>query len=400
MRALRIGVVLNGTLVEERTFSDGQPIMVGQSLRCRLSVPVDGVPFEMTLFRVANGRYVLDGVPLEPGARGKVAIGEATILYQDLPQPPKPVRPQLPASVKGTLADRIDRRVAVIVGLSVFAHLGIATWAYFTEGDVDRLGLFPKSAQYIPVQQDDAIVIDAGQVPDALPAAATPASPVQTPAPIVKPTRITTAQPERPMTVDDADRFAQILTGNDETRRGERAMNHRQVGADLKDQIDDITRNGRNVRVGDDPRTREDAARRGTDRGLQIDSQRGVDHMVKRPERIYTKVWAAPSGPRPKRTLTMQMVLAKIQGQYMQGLQRCYKRELAGSSGAQGKVNLAFTVDERGHTIDAEANGVSRELETCVAGQMAGWLFPIPKNEAGEADEAAFKLALSFQLAD
>jgi hypothetical protein len=396
MRALRIGVVLNGTLVEERTFSDGQPITVGQSLRCRLSVPADGVPFEMTLFRVANGRYVLDGAPLEPGARGKVAVGEAVILYQDLPQPPKPVRLQLPASIKSTLADRIDRRVAVIVGLSVFVHLGIAAWASLTDGDAE-LALPLPNAVYIPPQHDGEIVIDAAQVPDAAPGVAAPASPVQTAPSIVRPARITSA--DKPMTVDDANRVAQILTGNDETRGGQHEMNRRQVGADLKDQIDDITRNGRNVRVGDDPRTRDQGARRGTDRGLQLDSQRSIDHMEKTREPEFI-VWAPPAGKPPKRTLTIDMVLAKIQGQYMQGLQRCYKRELAGDGGAQGKINLQFTVDERGHTIDVEAKGVSRELETCVAGQMAGWLFPIPKNEAGEADEAAFKLALAFRPAD
>jgi len=43
---------------------------------------------------------------------------------------------------------------------------------------------------------------------------------------------------------------------------------------------------------------------------------------------------------------------------------------------------------------------VSKELDACIAGQMASWLFPIPKDEDGEADEASFRLSLSFQLAD
>ncbi|MBA3451658.1 MAG: hypothetical protein H0T42_01020, partial [Deltaproteobacteria bacterium] len=43
-RSLRIAVLLNGHIVEERVISGMTPVTIGQSLRCRLSVPVDGVP--------------------------------------------------------------------------------------------------------------------------------------------------------------------------------------------------------------------------------------------------------------------------------------------------------------------------------------------------------------------
>src|SRR5262245_22107411 len=67
-RALRVGVLLHGQLVEERLFADGLPITFGQSLRCKLSLPADGVPVEHVLFAIARAsagrggddrRYVL-----------------------------------------------------------------------------------------------------------------------------------------------------------------------------------------------------------------------------------------------------------------------------------------------------------------------------------------------------
>ena len=90
MRSLRIGVVLRGLLVEERLFAG--PVTLGQSLRCALSVPTDGMPREHTLFTVDQGRFVLhltpametrlagvtDGV-LAPGARGRIMLGDASI---------------------------------------------------------------------------------------------------------------------------------------------------------------------------------------------------------------------------------------------------------------------------------------------------------------------------------
>src|SRR5688572_29524355 len=161
-RALRVGVVLGGNLVEERLFADAHPITVGQSLRCRLSVPADGVPHEHAMFVRDQGRLLLrltagmngrlaqsgttksdlregaghDGIwtiPLERGARGKLTVGDATILFQEVAAPTKTPRPQLPASVRGTFADRIDRRLAVIVGASLLVHIGIGAWAWMTE---------------------------------------------------------------------------------------------------------------------------------------------------------------------------------------------------------------------------------------------------------------------------
>jgi len=62
-RALRVGVLLGGTLVEERVFSGMTPITIGQSLRCTLSIPADGVPLEHTLFARDQGRTLLRASP-------------------------------------------------------------------------------------------------------------------------------------------------------------------------------------------------------------------------------------------------------------------------------------------------------------------------------------------------
>src|SRR4051812_12885612 len=159
-RALRVGILLGNNLVEERVFRDGQPITFGQSLRCSLSVPGDGIPHEHVLFARDNGRYVLRPLPrmngkvahgdtittelagdlvLAAGARGKLVAGDAPILFQELAAPPLAPRPVLPASIRGSLGDRIDKRLAAIIGASVVAHLAIAAFAWLDDVDTHSM---------------------------------------------------------------------------------------------------------------------------------------------------------------------------------------------------------------------------------------------------------------------
>src|SRR5580765_6587122 len=148
-RILRIGILLGGKIVEERLIRERTPVSIGQSMKNTFSIPVEGLPLEFTLFALEEGKYSLrflnkmdgrlsDGsgqvhtldvlkqsrgaanqgeywsVPLTDGARGKLSIGDLTILFQFVTEPPRQPKPMLPASVRGTIADRIDPRLAVI----------------------------------------------------------------------------------------------------------------------------------------------------------------------------------------------------------------------------------------------------------------------------------------------
>src|SRR5688500_14570032 len=118
-RALRIGVLLGGNLVEERLFTGTQaPITFGQSLRCAVSIPGDGIPHEHALFVFDQGRLILratsamtgrfalgstnttitpGGHPLPSGVRGKIVVGDATLLFQEMAASPIAPRMVLPA---------------------------------------------------------------------------------------------------------------------------------------------------------------------------------------------------------------------------------------------------------------------------------------------------------------
>src|SRR5437867_10293025 len=100
--SLRVGVVLAGKLVEERVFSGATPITFGQSLRCALSLPIESAPREHVLFTCKQGRFELHATPamevVRDHHRGKLTIGDATILFQEIATPPPAPRPQLQRS--------------------------------------------------------------------------------------------------------------------------------------------------------------------------------------------------------------------------------------------------------------------------------------------------------------
>ncbi|MEO8846832.1 MAG: hypothetical protein ABI591_16995 [Kofleriaceae bacterium] len=404
MRSLRIGVVIAGQLVEERVFSGA--VTFGQALRCAISLPLDGLPREHLLFARDEGAFVLRPAKgmlarvaiggevqdvgetrLPPGARGKLAIGDATILFQEILQVVRP-KPRLPASLR---AHHFDRRLATIIAASLVVHIGIAAWAWSGDLDTTVLGMrdVPLAFQHdtIDVQLPDHVErIDPTTIG---PAVATPVTPTHH---LVQPVVSRPSDPDR--LAEDASRMASILTGDDGTH-GFGGMNHRQPGADLARQMDDAA--NRVVTIGDNGHTSrvDDRARIGTDRGLQIHDPTiettPIPAHVEHEGRIVIK--PLPGGGDDS-TLTAQMVLEKIGTAYIAGLQRCYRLGQNEDAGLEGKVAIELTVDEHGRVTEPSASGLTDQVDKCIGGFMGSWHFGIPKDKDGQATQATFKIAL------
>jgi hypothetical protein len=408
MRSLRIGVVLHGLLVEERVFSG--PVTLGQSLRCAVSVPSDGMPREHTLFTVDQGRFVLHLTPametrlagvtggvLEHGARGRIMIGDASILFQEVATPPPAPRPRLPASIRGTLSDRIDRRLAAIIGASLLAHIGIAAYAWSSDVDTAPLGMSTAARDF---QQETIDITVPDFAPPQEPGTASPVAPVQTPAPIVRPTHITTtATPHAPprLGTDDSQRLASILTGADETPNGPGSMHGRQPGADLDKQLEDASHHP--ITIGNNEHTGRTGRQ---DIGVTPDHPPIDDPTLTRTDPTHRterggRVTLGPIKPDAPTTLTPQVVLDRIGAMYMAGLERCYKKGLAGDATLTGRVSIGFTVDSHGVLTEPEAAGVSPQVDACIAGQMTTWRFPFPKDKDGEPTDVTFHVSLALQ---
>lgn len=448
-RILRIGVLLGGKIVEERLIRERSAVTIGQSMKNTFSIPIEGLPLEFTLFAIEENKYSLrflakmdgrlsDGsgsvntlealksgrgaqnvgdywqVPLTDGARGKLSLGDLTILFQFVTEPPRQPKPMLPASVRGTFADRFDPRLSVILGSSILAHFAIVIIALMTDLEVPNgmaeraynLTFKPETYQVdVAPPPEPSKVADAGSAAGSAAAKApdkTPNKPSKPSAPSEKPSDGgRSAADTVAMQEEEAARFADLLTGESETGTSQGDMSKRRPGADLGQQISDVKEGGKQVAIGGgagrgsrgdgDPRV-------GTGSGPKITGPGGTESAG------GGKVEKAPTGriavsdkqTFDESTLTPDIVLSKIQSAYMAGLKRCYKSYLAKDASARGKVTLSLTVNETGRTTKGGAKGFASEVDECIGGLMQSWRFPVPKDKDGEATEASFAITLQL----
>ena len=155
-RILRVGIIQNGQVVEERIFRTREAVTAGQGLKNSFVVASSAFPASLTLFEVKGGQYHLrvtsamlgrvalaDGmldlansgqsgkaqkvgdawvVEIPETSRGKVALGDTTVLFQFVAPPPLKVLPQLPANMRGNLLTFLASAASVdAVYLSSFA---------------------------------------------------------------------------------------------------------------------------------------------------------------------------------------------------------------------------------------------------------------------------------------
>jgi hypothetical protein len=156
-RILRIGVVQGGRIVEERLIRKRDNITIGWSAKATFAIPSESLPKQWLLFeanprgyiahfadgmdaRIAVGNEVISLAQLKQAgrvrkqganllyalderSRGKVTIGDLTILFQFVTPPPPQPRPQLPASVRGSFFTGMDWVYTSIASVSFLAHL-------------------------------------------------------------------------------------------------------------------------------------------------------------------------------------------------------------------------------------------------------------------------------------
>ena len=155
-RILRVGIIQNGQVVEERIFHSREAVTAGQGLKNSFVVASSAFPASLTLFEVKGGKYQLrvtsamqgkvalaDGmldlatvstsgkgqkvgdawvVEIPDSSRGKVSLGDTTMLFQFVAPPPLKVLPQLPANMRGNLLTFLATAASVdAVYLSSFA---------------------------------------------------------------------------------------------------------------------------------------------------------------------------------------------------------------------------------------------------------------------------------------
>ena len=161
-KILRIGIIQGGRIVEERLVRKRENITIGQSAKNMFVVPSDALPRNWLLFQVSGNQYVahfsegMDAriavgneiislaqlkqsgkiqkkgasfeLPLDDRSRGKITLADMTILFQFVTPPIPQPRPQLPASVRGSVMSDLDWTFSIICALSFLSVLSVVIY--------------------------------------------------------------------------------------------------------------------------------------------------------------------------------------------------------------------------------------------------------------------------------
>jgi hypothetical protein len=163
-KILRIGVIHNGRIIEERLIPAGTPVTVGEHQKNTLVIPKGAVPgkrFELfscsggrkgyslrftdqmhgkvavegsvdTLAALAKGGKVKKKtgyfeLALGPDNRGKIYVGDYTFLFQFVIPPPQPVRPRT-QDFRAWRWDDVDWIFLALLLLSTLLHTAAVVW--------------------------------------------------------------------------------------------------------------------------------------------------------------------------------------------------------------------------------------------------------------------------------
>ncbi len=160
-KILRIGVIQSGKIVEERLIKRRETVTIGSESRNTFALADGAAPKTFPLFELRGQGYHLrftdqmegklsvgDGpqmdfktlvsqgvakrhadsaydLPLTDASRGKVVLGDHTLLFQFVAPPPEPARPQLPDVARGGWWRTIDRVFLGILVISFGFHFGL-----------------------------------------------------------------------------------------------------------------------------------------------------------------------------------------------------------------------------------------------------------------------------------
>jgi hypothetical protein len=443
VRSLRIGVILGGKIIEEKLFRKPTAITVGQSSKNTFSVPVEKLPREWTLFQPSGQGYLLqfaesmdgrvsDGkqiftfdqlragpaqqkgsawhMALSPTSRGKITLGELTVLFQFVNAPPVQPRPKLPASVRGGVADRIDPVLAVMVGLSVALHGGFAWWLYHRDiQSKTKLEMISAAVDLEPERQAQLFTLP--QKP------AEPAPTAESPSEDKgKGDDESDKKPKRPSTGERDDdengegpseaaiaeavedtAVIRVLTGGAGGGSRYSEMSGKDPGGDLDKSLKNVGATGGKVTSRGEgglgtgtrgPSTGEIGT--GTGPGVEGPGDTGRVGGDKGEAKISSRTSVGSVEDLGEADLDPAEVANTIRRRYIKGVQRCHEQLLKTDPRGGGKVEIEITIGKVGKVVRANVNGFDRGVDECIKALALQWRFPVPKSDDGKPTEATF----------
>jgi len=402
----------------------------GQSAKNTFPVPAPELPRSWPLFTLSGGRYVLqvadsmdgrisDGgqvltisqlkgsgriqkqgnawvIPLSDAARGKISIGEMTLLFQFVIAPPIQPRPALPHSVRGSLADRIDPYLAVVLSVSLVAHMMV--WGYFKYVVEEPK---PHAPDVIP-DQFARVVMERPKPPPTLADQRKPGPSEGEKEPAKEEPRKEPRASEEPRVADkssgvpDRAAIAAKVEGAAPLRvlkqlgaRGSGPL----VGVSDKEGWEDLDKGLKNVgtgnvvaSVGTGGQTTRGPGSGTIASGKEVGVTGPTGPAATGAEKVEKEVKISGRADKivdiDSGGLDPGSVAATIRARYQSRVNACYQRALKENPNLGGDVELSFTIGIAGNVVRSGADGFDSGVDACIAREARTWRFAKPDSPA------------------
>lgn len=418
LKNIRVALIQGSKITEDRTLKRRVAVTVGTDERNTFVVPVSNLPPAFTLFELTNGQYFLvfkqgmEGrvqvggadltlpqsveqglakargdvfvLPLSDSSKGRVTLGEISLLFQFVTPPPEPPKPELPANVKGSFFAQLDPLFFLTLGISLFVHFS--------------------GAGYIacqPMPEERELSLD--ELPDRFVKAMMP---------------VEIKKPEKPAEVADSGKDKKEEKKEDKAAKEEakaKPANSAEAKAQLQAKVaskgllkilgssgggggafEDLV--GNSSGVGDIANALNgaggvgiataDSLAAGGPKGGSAGKAAGIGDLgtsgggnVALGEKTAVQVRGkvADAAPEVESADVDREKLASYVRARKMAIQNCYEKELKRNPSLKGKVVVRFSINPQGRTtdIDIEENSLGNEaVGSCIKTVIRGWVFP------------------------
>jgi hypothetical protein len=438
LEILRIGILRDGRISEERMIKKGESVWIGSSEKNDFVILSSALPPRFEMFPYKKGKYALqftekmhgklqvdDNVfdlhelrkkgladkkgkfyiyPIAGSSKGKILIGDSSVLFQFVPKPKVQPRPQLPVVVRGNLLKTIEWRIAGIWLLSLAIHATFFTWLRLADWPVEskwekferfhQLMVAPEKEE----EKKEADKEDKGEAektkeekkkeqktPKKSPVEKAEAKPQKSNEELEKERRDRRAEVASQLAERGINKIIGSLTesGDGDIRD---VLGQGDVGADQDALLSQVS--GVGVATSDSGKLNGPAGGTGTGEAVEIGQveMKGADAAVmtqgagqEKQVRgdVKRKNAAAVEGTGELDSKEVNRII----GQKMAAVKGCYERALRRDPNLKGKLVIRFTISGSGKVTSAEAieNDLTPEVGTCVADAFKRFRFPEPE---------------------
>jgi TonB family protein len=420
-KVLRIGLMKDGKLIEEKLLRKPSSVSIGQSEKCTFTLPVKGLPPVYPLLRVKNGKYRLmfhqkmqgkisinkqalnfqeiakaglsetDGnlqfVELSEENRGKIQVGDLTLLFQFIVPPPQKTRQQLPSRFKKTWIEMLDWPFLNILMVSLllqFSSLGYLITRDYPPRKPDLTKISNRFMDLVktPEKKKEA----------KLPPKEDKPKPKETEVKVVKDKDEPLPEPTTP---ENVQKRKQILTKKVTKKTVLKYLVSSGDGPGILGELSgEASRtaineafDGVGIAVANSSTSAKGVI--GAENGKTIDVG---DAKLKTGKRKKVRTGKKRKAPKPKLKLqkpseaigagtlsssSVEKTVRRRQG----ALKGCYESELKKDDSLKGKIKVQFTIETSGRVSSVKViqNTMgSRAVAKCISSQMKRWRFPKP----------------------